>query len=131
MLCFQLLSRRARQKIWHQAACTASDHAKEMALFEVGPLEQKRITAEACVHHLFSAPKTTSSAALSSNAIRRSKLWRSLGTSAVAEDRIDVIATDHAPHTLEEKGRKYAARGFTLGPACAGVADGAGRRRHV
>ena len=55
--------------------------AKEMELFEVGPLENKRITAEACVHHLFFS----------------------------ADDYAErVIATDHAPHTLEEKSRKYA-----------------------
>ena len=84
--------------------------AKEMELFEAGPLEGKQITAEACVHHLFfsaddypergSLIKCNPAIKLASD---RARLLQ-----AVKEDRIDVIATDHAPHTSEEKARKYA-----------------------
>ena len=84
--------------------------AKEMALFEVGPLEQKRITAEACVHHLFFSAEDYEQrgAFIKCNPAIKTAVDRSALLKAVAEDRIDVIATDHAPHTLEEKGRKYA-----------------------
>ena len=84
--------------------------AKEMELFEVGPLEQKRITAEACVHHLFFSAEDYEQrgAFIKCNPAIKTAVDRSALLKAVAEDRIDVIATDHAPHTLEEKGRKYA-----------------------
>ena len=70
------------------------------------PLEEKRITAEVCVHHLhFSADDY----ARLGNQIKcnpaikapenRDALWK-----ALLDDRLDLIATDHAPHTLEEKG---------------------------
>lgn len=83
---------------------------KELALFDNKlPLEQKRITAEACVHHLwFSSEdyltkgnfiKWNPAVKLSSD---RSAIWE-----AVLDNRIDVIATDHAPHTIEEKEQSY------------------------
>ncbi len=83
--------------------------AKEMELFEVGPLEQKRITAEACVHHLFFSADDYAErgAFIKCNPAIKTSADRAALLKAVAEDRIDVIATDHAPHTLEEKGRKY------------------------
>jgi dihydroorotase len=83
--------------------------AEELDLFEKGPVEAKRITAEACVHHLFFDDHDYASlgARIKCNpSIKtshdREALWR-----AVADDRIDVIATDHAPHTLEEKQRPF------------------------
>ena len=84
--------------------------AKEMELFEAGPLENKQITAEACVHHLFfSADDYAEKGALiKCNPAVKTAEDRARLIQAVLEDRIDIIATDHAPHTLEEKSRKYA-----------------------
>lgn len=83
----------------------------ETTLFDNSlPLEQKKITAEVCVHHLhFSEEDYGKKGALIkwNPAVKskedRDKLWE-----ALLDDRIDVIATDHAPHTLEEKDKKYA-----------------------
>lgn len=84
--------------------------AKEMELFTNKiPLEDKKITAEVCVHHLWF---TDEDYAKKGNLIKwnpavktdndRKALWEALN-----DGRIDVIATDHAPHTLEEKKQKY------------------------
>ena len=80
--------------------------AREMDLFTNDqPLYNKQITAEVCVHHLWFCDKDYQKlgtlikwnpAIKSSN--DRSKLWEALN-----DGRIDMIATDHAPHTLEEK----------------------------
>lgn len=80
---------------------------KELQLFSnMLPLHQKKITAEVCVHHLHftSADYETLGNRIKCNpAIKRpfnkQALW-----SALLEDKLDVIATDHAPHTLDEKG---------------------------
>ena len=73
------------------------------------PLKDKRITAEVCVHHLwFSADDYAEKGTLIKwnpavkNEADRSALWAALN-----DDRIDVLATDHAPHTLEEKSNVY------------------------
>ena len=73
------------------------------------PLKEKKITAEACVHHLWfsDADYATKGSLIKWNpAIKtardREKIWE-----ALLDDRIDVIATDHAPHTLEEKALPY------------------------
>jgi len=83
---------------------------KELRLFtNLFPLKEKRITAEVCVHHLhFSSDDY----ARLGNKIKcnpaikgphnREGLWK-----ALLDDRLDVIATDHAPHTLEEKNESY------------------------
>jgi len=84
--------------------------AKEMELFTNKiPLEDKKITAEVCIHHLYFSDKDY---AKKGNFIKwnpavktekdRDALWE-----ALLDDRIDVIASDHAPHTLEEKNQKY------------------------
>jgi dihydroorotase len=83
--------------------------AKEMELFECGDLGDKRITAEACVHHLFfndSWYAEKGSHIKCNPAIKTAADQQAL-LEAVNEDRIDVIATDHAPHTLEEKAQPY------------------------
>ena len=84
--------------------------AKETALFRNDiPIEEKQITSEVCVHHLWFSDqdykekgthikwnpsvKTTAD---------REGLW-----AALLDDRLDIIATDHAPHTLEEKSNSY------------------------
>ena len=94
----------ARLHIFHLST------GKETSLFRNNiPLKDKKITAEVCVHHLWfsdedydekgtfikwnPAVKTKSD---------RDQLWK-----ALLEDKIDVIATDHAPHTLEEKNNIY------------------------
>jgi len=83
--------------------------AKEMELFEAGPLKNKQITAEACVHHLFfSADDYAQRGALiKCNPAIKTPEDRAALLQAVSDDRIDVIATDHAPHTAEEKGNPY------------------------
>jgi dihydroorotase len=83
--------------------------AKEMELFTCGELGSKHITAEACVHHLFfndSWYPEKGSHIKCNPAIKTAADQQAL-LQAVNEDRIDVIATDHAPHTLEEKARSY------------------------
>jgi dihydroorotase len=84
--------------------------AKETSLFNnTIPLEQKKITAEACVHHLWfndSDYKRLGTLIKWNPAIKTSHDQREIFT-AVLDDRIDVIATDHAPHTWEEKQNKY------------------------
>ncbi len=83
--------------------------AQETSLFESKPLREKRITAEACVHHLWfcdddyqrlgnfikwnPAIKSTSD---------RNAIWK-----ALLDNRIDVVSTDHAPHTIAEKQNSY------------------------
>jgi dihydroorotase len=83
--------------------------AKETSLFSNIPVEEKQITAEVCIHHLWFtsddyAQKGTLikwNPAVKTEADREG-LWK-----ALLDDRIDVIATDHAPHTLEEKKNSY------------------------
>ncbi len=82
----------------------------ELALFtnEI-PLGQKRITSEACVHHLyFSANDYAQKGNLikCNPAIKESQ-HRDAILNAVLDDTIDIIATDHAPHTMEEKKNPY------------------------
>jgi dihydroorotase len=83
---------------------------KELQLFtNLIPLEEKRITAEVCVHHLhFTADDyaTMGNRIKCNPAIKaphhREALWKALN-----DDRLDIIATDHAPHTWEEKQGSY------------------------
>ena len=94
----------ARLHIFHVST------AKELDLFTNKiPLEQKKITAEVCIHHLWFSDedyKTKGNFIKWNPAIKtaadRDALWE-----ALLDDRIDVIATDHAPHTLEEKKLPY------------------------
>ena len=84
--------------------------AKETNLFDNSiPLKDKKITAEVCVHHLwFSAEDYAEKGThikwnpAVKNPEDRTALWEALN-----DDRIDVLATDHAPHTLEEKNNPY------------------------
>lgn len=84
--------------------------AKELDLFTPGPLGSKRITAEACVHHLWftDADYAAKGALIKWNPAVKSKADRTAIRQAVKDGRIDVVATDHAPHTLEEKAQPYA-----------------------
>ena len=84
--------------------------AKELELFDNSiPLEQKKITAEACVHHLwFSEEDYASKGTLIKwNPAVKKASDRDAILQAVIDNRIDVIATDHAPHTIEEKANSY------------------------
>ena len=83
--------------------------ARELQLFSTGPAAGKRITVEACVHHLYFDERdyADKGALIKCNpAIKRAEDREAL-LAAVAEGRIDVIATDHAPHTLDEKAGTY------------------------
>ncbi len=83
--------------------------AKELELFETGPLEKKRITAEACVHHLWftDADYASKGALIKWNPAVKTAADREGIRRAVNDGRIDVVATDHAPHTLQEKALMY------------------------
>jgi len=84
--------------------------AKEAAMFDNSiPLAEKRITAEACLHHLWfddSHYDTKGSLIKWNPAVKTAQdkegIWK-----ALLDGKIDVIATDHAPHSLEEKNRDY------------------------
>lgn len=83
--------------------------AREMDLFDVGPVSEKHISAEVCVHHLFFDESwyPEKGADIKCNpAIKRFSDRDALKV-AVATDRIDVIATDHAPHTRAEKNQPF------------------------
>lgn len=89
--------------------------ADELALFEKGPLiredgSRKRITAETCVHFLHFAREDYGRLGnlIKCNPAIKEASDREAIIDAVANDVIDVLATDHAPHTLEEKQKPYA-----------------------
>lgn len=73
------------------------------------PLAEKRITAEACIHHLWFSDKDYAEKGnwIKWNPAVKSEQDRDAILQAVLDDRIDVIATDHAPHTIEEKKQSY------------------------
>jgi dihydroorotase len=94
----------ARLHIFHVST------AKETHLFRNDiPLEEKQITAEVCMHHLWFSDKDYEEKGTHikwNPAVKTEKdrlgLWK-----ALLDDRIDVLATDHAPHTLAEKNNNY------------------------
>lgn len=84
--------------------------AKELELFDNSlPLEQKMITAEACVHHLWFSDEDYASKGnyIKWNPAVKKASDRSAIMQGVLDNKIDVIATDHAPHTIEEKQQSY------------------------
>jgi dihydroorotase len=84
--------------------------AKEMDLFDNSiPLEEKRITAEVCIHHLWfeESQYEEKGTHIKWNPAVKSAKDRKVLFEALLDDRLDVIATDHAPHTLEEKDNNY------------------------
>ncbi len=83
--------------------------AREMKLFQEGPPDNKRITAEACVHHLYfdASDYAHKQAFIKCNPAIKTRQDRDAIRQALIDGRIDVIATDHAPHTLEEKLNRY------------------------
>lgn len=85
--------------------------ADELALFSNDiPLAEKRITAEACVHHLWFSDEdyAEKGSLIKWNPAVKKASDRDAIFEAVLDGRIDVIATDHAPHTLAEKQQSYA-----------------------
>jgi dihydroorotase len=83
--------------------------ADECALFEPGPVTGKRITAETCVHflHFSDADYARLGHLIKCNPAIKTAADREAITRALAEGRIDVLATDHAPHLVTEKSAKY------------------------
>jgi dihydroorotase len=84
--------------------------AHEMLLFDDGiPLAEKRITSEVCVHHLWFSDRDYDElgAKIKWNPAIKTEADREALWQALLEDRLDIVATDHAPHTLEEKSRGY------------------------
>ncbi|HEX7380994.1 MAG TPA: dihydroorotase [Nevskiaceae bacterium] len=83
--------------------------ARELSLFRAGPIAGKRITAEACVHHLFldDSSYPALGARMKCNPAIKAKSDREALVKAVREGLVDTVATDHAPHTREEKARSY------------------------
>jgi dihydroorotase len=83
--------------------------AKELELFEPGEMQGKQITAEACVLHLWFSEEDYPrlGAQIKCNPAIKRKTDRDTILQAVKEGRIDIIATDHAPHTWEEKQGTY------------------------
>ncbi|MEN9002685.1 MAG: dihydroorotase, partial [Flavobacteriales bacterium] len=84
--------------------------AKELSLFNNNiPLEEKRITAEACTHHMWfdDSQYKTKGARIKWNPAVKKTSDRDAILQAVNDNVIDVIATDHAPHTIEEKDELY------------------------
>lgn len=83
--------------------------AKELSLFSAAPLKGKRLTAEACVHHLWfsDADYARLGHQIKCNPAIKTAADRAAIRDAVASGVIDVIATDHAPHTWDEKSQKY------------------------
>ena len=84
--------------------------AKETGLFNnTIPLKDKKITAEACIHHLWFSDNDYESKGnfIKWNPAVKTAEDRDAILAAVLDGRIDIIATDHAPHTLEEKNKPY------------------------
>jgi dihydroorotase len=83
--------------------------AREMELFRSGPLATKRITAEVCVHHLYYSAEDYArlGTRIKCNPAIKTAADRQSLVAALRDDRIDVVATDHAPHLLEEKAGTY------------------------
>ena len=84
--------------------------ARELSLFDnTIPLKDKRITAEACIHHLWFSDEdyNTKGNFIKWNPAIKTAYDREKIFEGVLNDKIDVIATDHAPHTLEEKQLPY------------------------
>lgn len=94
----------ARLHIYHLST------AKETVLFQNDiPLKDKKITAEVCVHHLHftNSDYETKGALIKWNPAVKTEKDRAGLWEALLDDRIDVIATDHAPHLAEEKENSY------------------------
>ncbi len=84
--------------------------AEEVELFDNSlPLKEKKITSEACTHHLWfeDSDYKTHSSRIKWNPAVKTRSDKEAILKAVLSDKIDVLATDHAPHSLSEKQNKY------------------------
>jgi len=83
--------------------------ARELGLFQRGPVAGKQITVEACVHHLWfdDSDYERLGTQIKCNPAIKTAADRNALRAAVVDDVIDVVATDHAPHTAAEKSRSY------------------------
>ena len=83
--------------------------AKEMDLFSAGPVDGKKITAEVCVHHMYFNESYYAELGnqIKCNPSIKDESDRLALIKALKEDKIDIIASDHAPHTWDEKMMKY------------------------
>ena len=83
--------------------------AREMSLFSAGPVTGKQITAEACVHHLWfdESDYDEKGALIKCNPAIKKASDRAALRQALRDNVLDVIATDHAPHTWDEKQGTY------------------------
>ena len=83
--------------------------ARELALFEDKPLAQKRITAEVCLHHLLFDDRDYSGLGnlIKCNPAIKTQADRDALRQALQSNRLDVIGSDHAPHTWAEKQQPY------------------------
>lgn len=82
---------------------------KEMNLFTAGDIDGKKITAEVCVHHMFFNESFYSKLGnqIKCNPSIKHESDRAALIKALLENKIDIIATDHAPHTWDEKNKPY------------------------
>jgi len=82
---------------------------KELSLFEASPIDYKRITAEACVHHLWFSEEDYPDRGnmIKCNPAIKAASDRAALIQALHTGQIDIIATDHAPHTWDEKQAEY------------------------
>jgi len=82
---------------------------RELELFEPGPLNGRRITSEVCVHmlHFDDSAYASRGAFIKCNPAIKTAADRRALLGGLVDGRVAVIATDHAPHTLEEKGQSY------------------------
>lgn len=83
--------------------------ARELSLFQPGPLAGKRITAEVCAHHLYFDDRDYAQLGhlIKCNPAIKTQADRDALRQALLCGRLDIIGTDHAPHSLEEKQRPY------------------------
>jgi len=83
--------------------------AKELPLFNNKPIKEKRITAECCIHHLWfnDSYYDKKGSLIKWNPAVKTERDRKELINAINNNIIDVIATDHAPHTIEEKNNNY------------------------
>ncbi len=81
----------------------------ELQLFSAGNINEKRITAEACMNHILFNDRMYEKlgALIKVNPAIKSEKDQQAITAAIRSNKIDIIATDHAPHTYEEKQNKY------------------------
>jgi len=82
---------------------------RELELFRAGPPDGKRITAEVCIHHLYFDDRAYAERGtlIKCNPAIKTRADRDALRAGLREGRLDLVGTDHAPHTLEEKGRGY------------------------